>query len=1026
MKIMSFRSSARLALILTFLIALPIILQSGVYAEDNATVLPYKDEFSDSPQESVPASEYVKGNSSSKEMRGVWIASVFNIDFPSAKGLSAEQQKQEIDSIIKNCLEANLNAIFFQVRPSADALYDSSIFPTSEFLSGTQGGKFAGGFDPLKYIIEQAHNNGIELHAWINPYRITMGSEASPKHDVSALSKNHPARLHPEYTVPYADGKLYFNPGLPEVQSLIVDGVKEIVKKYDVDGIHFDDYFYPDPVYKQVNGKSTKVEFDDAATYKKYGKNYSNIEDFRRASVNDLMKKVYAAIKVIDKNCRFGISPKGIWANSSSNPAGSNTKGFEAYYAIYSDATAWIKDKSVDYICPQIYWSFSNPNARYDILVRWWSTLLDGTGVDLYIGHAAYKLTSDPLFKNSLEIPRQVEYARNYISVKGSVFYGYSDVAANSYQLKTKLAKLYSQPYDMSPSAAAVSKVTIGRPSSGSTVTESSYYVTGGSDPKYPVYYNNVKMTRTKSGFFSVFVNLSDGKNTLAFKQNGETVNHIINKGKIAASADKSSYVYPQMDSYKIEPLAPKNNYITKPGTKIVIKVQAPSNSAVTATLGGLTVKLTPLTEPPDEGAYMTEIYSGTITLPDKKAGDSPIDYGNIVYKATRNKESAEAKGVSVMVVSESTKIIAEVVNDYSHLKINPSSSFYDDYLPSSVGMMDYVEAIEEGYYKLRFGGYILEENVKLSYGKPLNENKINFAGMSNEGEYTLLKIAVMTYVPINAYCKDGVFNITMYNTPSNANMNMALVSNPIFSDVKASYDEKAKTVSYKLNLKNAENFYGFEVFNENGCIEIRVKNPRKIEDPAMPLKGMTIVVDAGHGGGDTGTLGFLGKNGKSEKDLNLEISLALEKKLKALGAEVVMTRTDDKTVDPQPRMELFNAVNPDLLLSIHHNSMPNSGDNSLISGILPLYCNDAGMLLATAVCSKLSEELNRMLRDRRYQMLAVLRNHKFPAATIEMSFITCPDEFEIAQSPKNIERSVQGLANGVVEYFNAQAKFLK
>ena len=959
------------------------------------------------------------------EFRGVWIASVFNVNFPSKTGLSAEQMKAELDDIVKNCKEANLNAIFFQVRPTGDALYDSGIFPTSKFLTGKQGDPLAGGFDPLKYIIQIAHQNNIELHAWINPYRITGGTAASPEQDLNALAPSNPARNHPEWTVKYPDGKLYYNPGLPEVRQLITDGVLEIVQKYNVDGIHFDDYFYPYPIYQTVNGKSVKVEFDDAAAYKKYGAEYSVVDDFRRASVNKLVQNVYSEIKKVNPNVRFGISPFGIWANESSISTGSKSSGFEGYFSLYADAKAWAEGGYIDYLCPQIYWEFGKKVAPYDVLVRWWSTLLDGTNVDLYIGHSLSKLSTD--YNSELEIPRQVEYARSYISVKGSAFFGYADLAANTYKVKDNLKKLFAQPRPVPKPVTNGAGITIGRPANGTSVTESAINIMGGSDPAYPVYYNGAKVTRTKSGFFSVFVGLKDGKNNLIFTQNGAQTTHVVNKGASNSSGSSTPYVYPQMDSYKIEIISPDNDIITNPGDKVTLRVQAPSKSTVTAKLGGATISLTPLTKPPDEGAYMTEVYSGSITLPNTQPNGKMIDLGSIVFTATRNgnKETASFTGINVKLINESAYRPCEVIKDFASIKTSTDSGWWDDYLPASVGMRDNIVSFKDGYYKLGFGGYVSANDVVLMPEKTLLINRILSAAMENKGDITEIRFGVTENVPVDARCRDGRFNVKLYNTPDGGRA-LNLIDNPIFKKVTLSQNKEEKSVLYSFDLINADNFYGFDVVYEGGFIVIKVKNPMKKIEGDLPLKGLTIAIDPGHGGTDPGSIGFLGMKGKNEKDLNLGIALVLKDKLTALGANVVMTRDKDATVSIAERVDIFNKSKADLAVSIHHNSLPDTSDLSLVRGLLGLYCDEAGRLLAKSVSKATAAELNRFERDVRYQTLGVMRSHRLSVALMEMSFITNPDEFEFEYSPESVQRSADGIAKGIIAWIDNQAKFVK
>lgn len=219
----------------------------------------------------------------------MWIASVLNLNFPSEPGLDAAALAKELDDIIATCEENNLNAIYFQVRPTADALYRSTLFPTSYYLTGEQGKVLSGGFDPLAYLLEQAHARNIRVHAWVNPLRVTSGSASKPQTDVTALAENHPARLHPDWVIPYADGKLYFDAGLPEVRQYVIDGVAEIVQNYDVDGVIFDDYFYPYPTTQTVDGKSVTVAFDDDATYAKYSRGIADKGDWRRDNINHIV-----------------------------------------------------------------------------------------------------------------------------------------------------------------------------------------------------------------------------------------------------------------------------------------------------------------------------------------------------------------------------------------------------------------------------------------------------------------------------------------------------------------------------------------------------------------------------------------------------------------------------------------------------------------------------------------------------------------------------------------------------------------
>ena len=359
----------------------------------------------------------------SKELRGVWVASVSNIDWPSKKGLSVEQQKREFLTILDNVKKWNMNAVFVQIKPSGDAFYPSKYGPWSEYLTGTQG--INPGYDPLKFMVEEAHKRGIEFHAWFNPYRLSVSSSRDK------LSKDNIGRKKPEWTVAYG-GQLYLNPGIPEVNDYVVNSIVEVVKNYDVDGVHMDDYFYP---YKVKN-----QEYPDSAQYQKYGHKFSSVGDWRRDNVNKLVEKLQSSIKKENENVEFGISPFGVWRNASTDPSrGSETKaGVQNYDDLYADILLWMNKGWIDYVAPQIYWNQGHKAAEYNTLVKWWSKYAGQTKTNLYIGQAAYKVND---WQNAKELINQVNFNRNYPEVKGSIFFSYKSLLTNPKNATSSLAQ---------------------------------------------------------------------------------------------------------------------------------------------------------------------------------------------------------------------------------------------------------------------------------------------------------------------------------------------------------------------------------------------------------------------------------------------------------------------------------------------------------------------------------------------------------------------------------------------------------
>jgi uncharacterized lipoprotein YddW (UPF0748 family) len=367
-----------------------------------------------------------------EEFRAVWIATVLNLNWPSATNLSPEVQKDEFIHLLDRAKEMGMNAVIVQVRPTADAFYPSHINPWSSYLMSQQG--VNPGYDPLLFMVEEAHKRNLEFHAWFNPYRVSMNI------DRNQLVPEHPASVHPDWVVEYG-GKLYYNPGLSEVREHVMESVKEVVRNYDIDGVHFDDYFYP---YK-VNG----VDFPDEQTYQVYGKGrFTDKGDWRRDNINQLVQFVSKVIKEEKPHVKFGISPFGIWKNKSTDPTGSETSGGESYDAIYADTRTWIQQEWIDYVVPQIYWSIGFPAAAYEKLVSWWANEVKGYHVHLYIGHAIYKIAANtPAWDNPDEIPNQISLNQQFPEVKGSVFFSIGDLLRNPLGVADRLQNdIYQEP----------------------------------------------------------------------------------------------------------------------------------------------------------------------------------------------------------------------------------------------------------------------------------------------------------------------------------------------------------------------------------------------------------------------------------------------------------------------------------------------------------------------------------------------------------------------------------------------------
>ncbi|MET8131062.1 family 10 glycosylhydrolase [Streptomyces sp. NPDC005251] len=369
-----------------------------------------------------------------RAVRGMWIATTSHRDWPSRTGLSPARQRAELLDRLDTAVRLRLNTVIFQVRPAADALWPSPYEPWSQYLTGVQGKD--PGWDPLGTAVREAHARGLELHAWFNPYRV------SGQPDPGRLAPSHPARVHPDWIVRYG-GKLYYNPGLPPVRTFVRTAMLDAVRRYPVDGVHWDDYFYPYPVAGE--------DFDDGAAYAEHGAGLPDRAAWRRDNIDRLVLEMAAGIKKVRPGVRFGISPFGVWRNASTDPLGSQTRaGIETYDDLYADTRKWVRERWIDYICPQLYWHIGFAAADYAKLLPWWAGVARGTGVRLYAGEALYK-AGDPAqpaaWQDPAELSRHLTLAAKHPEVKGHIFFAAKEAGADRIGAMARVvADHYRQP----------------------------------------------------------------------------------------------------------------------------------------------------------------------------------------------------------------------------------------------------------------------------------------------------------------------------------------------------------------------------------------------------------------------------------------------------------------------------------------------------------------------------------------------------------------------------------------------------
>ena len=935
------------------------------------------------------------------EVAGVWIASVLNIDFPSKPNLDVATLKKEIDDIIITAKSSGLNTIFFQVRPTADALYKSSLFPTSHWLTGKQGQPLIEGFDPLDYAIKQSHKQNMKLHAWLNPFRVTSSAEFTQE----MLAENSPAKLHPEWVIKHTDGKLYFNPGIPQVRELVINGVLEIVKNYDIDGIHYDDYFYP------------SEKFDDDTAYKKYGIDFKNIGDWRRENVNILIKNTYEAIKKEKSAVLFGVSPFGIWANKENLTDGSNTNGLQSYFSHFADSKKWVKQGYIDYICPQLYWGINQKGQDFNILCDWWANVVKGTNVKLYVGHAVYKISNvDENFKNPNEITNQIAYSKQKENYGGSVFYGYSNIKNNFLGIKDKLYSYYL-------STKKQNKLSVSNPSNDTILYSDKCFAIGSYNSLFPLTVNGIEITdKTNSGYFSLYLDLKMGANNFLI-ENGQQKYSL----KLTRKVPQSKTLY--MNKFEISQCYPDDSRITLlEGEQLSISATAPAGAIVWAVIDGQKIDLTTGSLPPANKKLLSAVYTGKYIMPNKANGKI-VNIGKPIFYAKGFSKTAQKEAKSdILVMSADYKRVATVNKDNVFLRPFHTIDNFNDSYPAFKGLSDYITGEQyifdermdkySAFVRLSCGLWLEKEYVDITEEKTLNFSEISKAQLLNTKKYTVLELTTKEKSPCFVIGYSDRVEIVVFNAGSFTNSVANFIENPLFSNISNRAD--GNKFIYTLTLKKADMYLGYKVKYEDGKINVLLKNPSRFISKEKPLTGIKIALDAGHGTtpgayGPLGTLGFL------EKDINFSIVQSIKKYLEGYGATVVLSRGQEGGRDVREIVPFYSEQEVDLALSIHNNSL-NLNKNPIDQiGAESYYATAQTKKAAEIILDKSCLYANRPKRFTEKGDYIVSRYHQCPAVLLEAGYMSNIYEYEWLSNEQNRDFYGHCIATSIIDYFKWQ-----
>jgi len=850
-----------------------------------------------------------------RDFRAVWVTTVFNLDFPSRQNLYADALKWEINNIVERTAELGLNAIIFQVRPTGDAFYESDIFPWSHWLSGVQGQGIPG-FDPLGYFIEAAHARDIELHAWLNPYRIIH--TATNSSDPDTLAPNNPVRLRPELAVGWtsSDGRqgLFLDPGLPEARQLIIDGIEEIIRKYNVDGIHFDDYFYPGS------------DFDDAASFERYG-NGMSLEDWRRENVNTLIRDIQSTVRELneelDRDVRWGISPTAIWKNQSTNPLGKpGTGGQESFHALYADTRLWVTQELVDYINPQIYWYKGFAIADFVSVFDWWVDLCRNHNVDLYIGHAAWREDENHQPPNwEGEIIRQLQTVADSDYADGSVFFRMQSLWGD---LGNRIRDFYRAKDGLQSPGPVITldTLSIGMPAQNVTLYASAdnapgFNIVGTSVPYKTLYLNGEVVTnRTVEGFFFVFAALESGENVFTFSQEGQ--------------ADVTRRI---TRNPPIPGRAPDDPEITV--TQINTPVYATVNS---------------------NEAWAYSNHYGT--------GGS----GLMLLRGQRDRITGESSNGFVRFSSGIwVRRNAVTLQNESRFTRNPLS---------------------EGVYRIGQDYDYLVWHSELFAA----------VNMVFSGETLRVYFGMHTDVP----------DLELPND----------LSQTIFESVN--HGISYGIPFYEFTIRGDARFDGYFVSFQDGEFRVHLKKRKSLSPGDRPLENITIMLDPGHGGSDPGAIGPLGAE-VAEKHLVLIHAQKLSERLEALGANVILTRTEDINLSLQERVNMSWNVKPDMFISLHINSVAETVNVENIRGFSVFYRNPNSIELSETFLNfmyYIIPETNRY-RGINHANFFVCRPSWTPSVLLEAGFIININDFVWLIDPVMQDKMADATVVAILEYFS-------
>ncbi len=932
------------------------------------------------------------------ELRGVFVDSFANKDFPSKPGLSENALKQEIDAILASAANSKLNAVFFKVCASGDALYDSSVFPVSYYLTGKQGAALT--FDPLRYLCSAAAKRGIRVFAWIDPVRATLGTPdadnlaslqryvdptqgylppqlSSAKGSTlpqNSLASQSPAVQHPEYLINGDGGAKYYDIANPAVRKLFADSSAELVSGYKIDGILLDTDVYP-------------KNLDDSTSYTKFGGTRS-IDEFRNDNVTALVSEVSKRIAATDSSKFFGVATAS-----------------DAYNLDDAcDTAAWISGGLIDYIIPRLYTAIGYGSDDYKTRIEGWQNATYGTPVLLMpaLNSAAVGDISQcgGSFMDPAELMYQIMMARSCYS-NGHVYSDSTSLMKNPLGMFDKINRIYldSTVTDKTGSFTVSSKLAVTRPSGNISVNTSTYFIMGTSNPDQALYVNGREVTnRTGGGTFGVFLEIPVGSTTVTVTQGEQTITRTIKRASATTGVSKITKITQSS-------MQPSSMGVVRSGDTYEVKCIAPSGGVVTAEIGGNVCTLKQVAATAENGVPAT--YKGLLAVSGNYAESRTSNIGQVTYTLQYGgKTTTYASTGDLFYVGANTTPSVRMLDDIT--LVFKTADANDSITNLRKNTTDYITSETDTMFKLSMGGYVKKTAVTMVEGETVVSPTLKEVMFEpdNDGEGYVIKGAAG--IPF-AFSRSGnTVSVSLYNLKGLKNFDVS--QSRLFSSCTVEGQTAAFTI------KSGAAVWGYSVsYRGDDAVLYFKKAPARSANADKPLAGITVLLDPGHGGADPGALGPAGEKGAMEKHLNLAVSQKARTYLQELGAQVYLTRQSDNGATLADRAGLGEKIKTDFFVSVHINSTAESANSGKSTGVEVYYYTSASSTLAHNLLNQLSGHTGRKARNVYRSTYVVTRTYYAPSVLCELGFMSNPAEYEEMLTAKDIDKAAYAIAQGIL-----------